>query len=120
MPAVQLALASKAYSNALSKALQEDRSFRTWQVLPVDRPDFNREGVVVVDDEALDRLLKPLPSPERIVLITRGDPAHFDRAWDAGIVSVVGERDSVATATLAILAARCRAARCPQSSAPAA
>ena len=120
MPAVQLALASKVYSDRLTKALQEDGAFRTWQVLPVDRPDVNRGGVVVVDDEALNRLMKPLPQPERIVLITHGDPAQFDRAWDAGIVSVVSERDSMATATLAILAARCRAARCPQSSAPAA
>jgi len=120
MPAVQLALESRAYSDALSKALQKDCAFRTWQVLSVNRPDLDRGGVVVLDDEALDRLIKPLPQPERIVLITHGDPAALDRAWQAGIVSVVSERDSMTTANLAILAARCRTARCPPLSTPAA
>lgn len=108
--AVQLALASTSYANALAGALRRERSFQGWRVLPVETPDFGQAGVIVVDDQALDRLALPLPQPERVVLISGDAPACLNRAWSAGIVSVVGRCEPLNTAMLAILAARVRAA----------
>jgi tRNA pseudouridine-54 N-methylase len=93
----------------LQKALGSDLAFHDWQVKRVDTPDASRDGVIVVDAESLERLRRPLRNPERVVLITRKGPDLLNRAWDAGIVSVVGDTDPLSTAMLAILAARFRA-----------
>ena len=55
-----------------------------------------------------NRLPLPLAHPERVVLITRKDPQHLSRAWDAGIVSVVSVDDAPSTVLLAIMAAALR------------
>lgn len=109
MQSVQLALAHTPYASALEQALLHDGAFRGWSVLPVERPDVSRSGVIVADAEALDQMPFPLPNPERVVLITRNEPEQLRRAWEAGIVSVVFENEPVSTAMLAILAAQFRA-----------
>lgn len=106
---IQLALTCGSYAETLQEALGKDLAFHDWQVNRVDTPDPSRDGVIVVDAESLERLRRPLRNPERIVLITRKGPELLSRAWDAGIVSVVGDTDPLSTAMLAILAARFRA-----------
>jgi hypothetical protein len=64
--------------------------------------------VLVLDSEHLELLPSPLPDPERIVLIARNDPQSLTRAWEAGVNSVVFEKDSLNTAVLAILSTRLR------------
>lgn len=105
MQTVQLTLENSAYRTALETALFETGS---WQVVPVAAPDLERSGVIVVDAPALDRLAGLLAAPERVVLIARKDPKSLSRAWEAGIISVVFEDESVSTALLAIMSAGLR------------
>lgn len=105
MDTVQLAIADAAYAAALSELLERSVG---GEVRVVERPDAKREGVIVVDSEALERLPLPLVRPERVVLITRNDPEQLSRAWNAGILSVVFCNDPLNTAVLAILAAGLR------------
>jgi hypothetical protein len=55
-----------------------------------------------------------------VVLITRKDPQHLSRAWDAGIVSVVSEDDPANTVLLAIMAAALRVPKLQGAAAPSA
>lgn len=103
---VQLAVSDPVYAAALREALTDGGP---WQVIPVERPEFGRRGVLVLDEEALERVRLPLPDPERVVLITRRDPRHLSLAWEAGIVSVVSADDDFNTVLLAIMAAALRA-----------
>ena len=105
MQTVQFALADAAYSAALREALVRSGP---WHVVRVEDPDPGQMCVVVMDEDAFDRLPLPLPHPERVVLITRRDPQHLSRAWDAGIVSVVSVDDAPNTVQLAIMAAALR------------
>ena len=110
---VQLAVADPVYAAALRDALSRSGP---WHVLSVQQPDPRQRGVLVLDEDALDRLPMPLSNPERVVLITHKDPQHLSRAWDAGIVSVVSNSDPPNTVLLAIMAA---ALRVPKSQAAA-
>lgn len=110
---VQLAVADAVYAAALRDALSRSGP---WHVLSVQQPDPRQRGVLVLDEDALDRLPMPLANPERVVLITHKDPQHLSRAWDAGIVSVVSNNDPPNTVLLAIMAA---ALRVPKSQAAA-
>ena len=109
---IQLALSDSGYREALRSSLLRDWAFRDCEVEPVWIPEPSKADVLVMDSEAFDLLTGPLPHPERVVLITRKDPQHLTRAWNAGIVSVIGDHEPVSTAMLAILAARHRAGRC--------
>jgi DNA-binding NarL/FixJ family response regulator len=52
------------------------------------------------------RLLpRPLPFPDRVVLLTPNDPNHMRDAWEAGVSSVVTDQDPPNTVVLAILSA---------------
>jgi hypothetical protein len=108
METVQVAIANTVYAGALRELLVRNGAFK---VLFVDRPDLGREGVMVLDSEHLELLPIPLPDPERIVLIARNDPQSLTRAWEAGVNSVVFDKDPLNTAVLAILSARLRIAR---------
>ena len=108
MLTVQLAVADALYASAVRDALARSGP---WQVTCVERPDPARPCVLVLDQEAFDRLPPPLPNPERVVLITRKDPALLAQAWDAGIVSVVSHDDPLNTVLLAIMAAALRVAK---------
>ena len=105
MQTVQFALADAVYSAALRDALVRSGP---WHVVRVDNPDPSQMCVIVLDEDAFNRLPFPLAHPERVVLITHKDPQHLSRAWDAGIVSVVSVDDAPNTVQLAIMAAALR------------
>lgn len=109
MQTVQLAIADKPYAERLCEALRQDWAFRGWQVRCVPAPDPRKEGLLVLDQDALGRLKPPLAHPERVVLVTHRDATQLSQAWNAGIVSVIHQEDPLGTAMLAILAARYRA-----------
>ncbi|HBY63377.1 MAG TPA: hypothetical protein DEH78_26435 [Solibacterales bacterium] len=102
---VQLALGNAVYASALREMLLRTGSCN---VECVDRPDPTQQGVMVLDCERLDLLPRPFQSPERVVLIARNDPSALSSAWDAGVTSVVYDKDPLATAVLAVMAARLR------------
>jgi hypothetical protein len=108
METIQLAIRDLPYATALREALLRNAP---WQVRCVELPNPDQEGVIVLDTAALERMERPIVDPERVVLITPNDPEHLSNAWDAGIVSVVFEKDPVTTAMLAIMSARLRVPR---------
>ena len=105
MQTVQLAIADGAYAHAVREALARTCACT---VQTVAEPDPALQCVLVLDEEAFDRLPLPVSNPERVVLITRKDPRLLAQAWEAGIVSVVSEQDSMTTIMLAIMAASLR------------
>ena len=105
METVQLTITDQPYAAALRELLERSGM---QSVCCVEVADPLQDGVIVTDPEGLDRLPTPVPSPERIVLITRNDSEHLARAWNAGIRSVVFSEDPLSTAVLAIMAAELR------------
>lgn len=105
METVQLTIGDAPYASALRDLLERNG---TREVRCVEAPDPEREGVMVVDSDALNHLPLPLLNPERVVLITSNDPQHLAQAWNAGIRSVVFNEDPLSTAVLAIMAAELR------------
>jgi hypothetical protein len=105
---IQFAVSDAAHLAAIREALAHSGP---WQVACVERVDPFQKGVLVLDQEAFDRMLLPLPHPERVVLITRKDTQLLAQAWDAGIVSVVSPDDPVNTVLMAIMAADLRVAK---------
>jgi hypothetical protein len=103
---IQLALSDPAKAASLKALLARGSQL---EVRSVDTPDLDQACVVVVDAEHLGRLRTPLLHPDRVVLITRGDPGLLKEAWEAGINSVVSDQDSVDTVVLAVLSACLRA-----------
>ena len=108
MGTVQLSIADAVYAEHLRAALSRSGP---WNVEFVDRPHQDGPSVLVLDEIAFTRLLKPVANPERVVLISRQEPELLARAWEAGIVSVVSSEDSLATVLLAIMAAALRIAK---------
>src|SRR5579871_1129919 len=118
MQTVQVSIANGQYAAAVQEALARSCA---WHVEPVDRPDLSLLSVMVLDEQAFDRLPLPLSHPERIVLVTHKEPQapqFLSQAWEAGIVSVVSEEDPLSTVLLAIMAAALRVAKSAQSVAP--
>jgi len=113
MQTVQLAIADPAYEAALHEALVRSGP---WHVERVDTPRPGERCVLVIDEVCLNRIALPLPYPERVVLVTRKDPANLSHAWDAGIVSLVSPDDPPSTILLAIMAAALRVPK-PQAAA---
>lgn len=113
METVQFAITDSPYASALRDLLERSGAA---VVHCVGVADPMQAGVIVLDSDGLDRLLSPLLSPERVVLIARGGSEELALAWNAGIRSVVFNEDPLETAVLAILAAGLRvprtAARC--------
>jgi hypothetical protein len=105
MQTVQLAIADDAYAAVLREALSRSCA---WRVETVGAPDLSQPCVMVLDQLALERLPLPFANPERIVLITQKDTQLMAEAWEAGIVSVVSEKDPMSTVLLAIMAAGLR------------
>ncbi len=109
MQTVQLSISDGAYAAAVREALCRSCA---WQIESVDRPDISRDGVLVLDESAFERLPRPLSNPERVVLIARKDTHEMMAlAWEAGIVSVVSVDDPMSTIQLAIMAAALRVAK---------
>jgi len=111
MQKIQLAIADSAYEAALREALVRSGP---WHVEIVETPQPGEKCVLVMDEVCLNQVPLPLPFPERVVLLTRKDPAHLSHAWEAGIVSLVSPDDPPSTVLLAIMAA---ALRVPKSQA---
>ncbi|MGD0500881.1 MAG: hypothetical protein ABSC23_20905 [Bryobacteraceae bacterium] len=106
---VQLAITDGSYLATVREALCHSCA---WHVEPVDRPDASQSCVLVLDEQAFERLPLPLANPERVVLITREDTHQLmAQAWEAGIVSVVSADDPLDTVLLAIMAAALRVAK---------
>ena len=108
MGTVQLSIADAVYAGHLRDALSRSGP---WNVEFVDRPHQEEPSVLVFDEFTFGRLLQPVANPERVVLITRQEPAVLAQAWEAGIVSVVSNEDPLATVLLAIMAAALRIAK---------
>jgi hypothetical protein len=109
MRTVQVSITDAGYAAAVREALCRSCA---WHVDSVDRPDPAQPCVLVLDDIAFARLPLPLSNPERIVVIThRNEPQLLAHAWEAGIVSVVGQDDPMSTVLLAIMAAALRVAK---------
>jgi hypothetical protein len=105
MQKIQLAIVDSTYEAALREALVRSGP---WQVESVETPRPGEKCVLVMDEARLNQIPLPLPFPERVVLLTRKDPAHLSHAWDAGIVSLVSPDDPPSTVLLAIMAAALR------------
>lgn len=105
MQTVQLSIADSRYATTLREALARSCA---WHVAAVERPDLSRHCVMVLDEQAFERLPLPLSNPERIVLVARKEPQFLSQAWEAGIVSVVSEEDPLNTVLLAIMSAALR------------
>src|ERR1035437_5232726 len=109
MQTVQLAISDGVFSAAVRGALPRSCA---WHVESVDRPDPSQNCVLVLCEQAFERLSLPLTNPERVVLITRKDTHEMmAQAWEAGIVSVVSADDPIDTVLLAIMAAALRVAK---------
>ncbi len=114
MDTIQVALADMPYALALRDLLLRSGAC---EVVCVDCPDVDKIGVLVLDPEHLERLVSPIAHPERLVLVARDEPSFLSRAWDAGVTSVVYDKDPLSTVVLAIMAARLRTSR-PRLSSP--
>ena len=112
METIQVAITDAPYAAALRELLVRNGS---WEVLCVDSPDPDRNGVMVLDWEHLGLLRQPISNPERVVLITRNDSGDLARAWEAGVNSVITDKDPLNTVMLAIMAARLRTGKGPHS-----
>jgi hypothetical protein len=108
MQTVQLSIADGRYEATVREAMARSCA---WHVESVHPPDLSHDTVLVLDEVEFSRLPLPLANPERVVLITRKDPQILAEAWDAGIVSVVSDTDSMNTVLLAIMAAALRVAK---------
>jgi hypothetical protein len=109
---VQIAISDPGYRATLRQMLATSVS---GEVLCVEDPDVASQGVLVVDPEHLDRLPFPIQRPERVVLVTRDKPsrlsAMLERAWEAGVHSVVSTQDPVYMVALAVMSANLRVAK---------
>ncbi len=107
---IQIAISDPGYRGTLTHLLQTSVH---GNVVCVEEPDVALKGVLIVDPEHLDRLPHPLNRPERVVLITRERPSSvssvLQRAWDAGVHSVVSTQDPAYMVALAVMSANLRA-----------
>jgi hypothetical protein len=115
MASIQLALTDTGLANALRNMLMRNTDV---PVKCVESPECGDCCVLVVDPPHFRSLPVPLAYPERVVLIARDDPSTLRNAWDAGVNSVVSERDPINTVMLAILSACLRMASTSRPPAP--
>jgi hypothetical protein len=108
MPGVQLALSDIAWRDQLREELVRSGS---GPVACVERPNPAGDEVLVVDAEHLDMLPRPIPSPERVVLVATREGCELAQAWEAGIRCVVYRKDPIGVTALAILSAALQAAK---------
>ena len=102
---VQLAVGNAPYGTLLSDLLTHIESC---SIQAVEKPDPRQPGVMVVNEKTLDSLPDPIDRPERVVLITPNEARRLERAWQAGIRSVVFDSDPPRTMALAVMAAALR------------
>ncbi len=100
METVQVAMSNGLFAKQLRTELERNTG---WSVVEQQTPNLGRNGLVILDQQTLDRLVCPVSHPERIVLVTRNDPGTLDEVWAKGIRSVVFETDSPRMAALAAM-----------------
>jgi hypothetical protein len=105
MYTVQLAVGNAPYGAVLSDLLMHTENC---SVTAMDKPDPRQPGVMVVNEKTIESLPTPIERPERIVLITPNEARGLERAWQAGIRSVIFDSDPPRTMALAVMAAALR------------
>ncbi|MCP5109955.1 MAG: hypothetical protein GY953_03880 [bacterium] len=110
METIQIALSDTGFSQALKNQLAISE---TAPVRCVERPDPSDGSIIVLDFDHLEMLPRPIEEPERVVLIAGDGPDDLERAWQAGVQSVVSHAESINTAVLAVLAACLQASQSP-------
>ena len=102
MASIQLALNDENMAGSLRGLLTRNTDL---PVRCVQCPDLDDSGVLVVDLNHLHQLKTPLLHPERVVLIAPKEIGTLENAWQAGVNSVLSEKDPLNTMVLAILSA---------------
>ena len=74
----------------------------------VEKPDLDRDGIILLEGAAVEALPSPLPQPDRFVVLAHRDVKGLARIWNAGIHHVVFEDDPPSTVQLAVIAAELR------------
>lgn len=110
MEAIQIALSDAGFGKALQNELA---SSHLAPAQCVDCPDTERGGIIVVDFDHLELLPRPIDGAHRVVLIAGDGPDDLDKAWSAGVQSVVSQTESMDTMVLAVLAASLHASQSP-------
>jgi hypothetical protein len=100
MGSIQIALSDQAKRDALRALLTRSTAV---PVVCVETPDYEDACVVVLDGARFGARAGRLCHPDRVVLITRNDPASLREAWEANISSVLSEQDPLNTVVLAVL-----------------
>jgi hypothetical protein len=108
MQTIQLVLSDVTYAGTLKQLLCNNGS---WPVTITDTPNFQKVGVVVIDEKVLAGVVSPLDCPERVVLVTHNDADILSHALNLGIRSVVYTTDTAGTVLLAIMSAYLRLPR---------
>ena len=106
MYTVQLAVGNAPYGAVLSDLLTHTENCSV--ITAMDKPDPRQPGVIVVNEKTIESLPTPIERPERIVLITPNEARGLERAWQAGIRSVIFDSDPPRTMALAVMAAALR------------
>ena len=102
MYSIQLAMSDASNAKRLQRLLLDNGN---WPVHVTNAPDFERGGVIVMDEETLLRLSSAPTYPDRVVLMTHNNAEVLERAWDFGIRSVVYPTETTSTMLLAIMSA---------------
>jgi hypothetical protein len=105
MSTIQVAVRDRQYAAALADLLRKDGSH---DVVFVDSPRIEVDGIIVVDGSRPENLLLFEAQPERFVVVTSNDKGILSSVWDAGVRHVVFEGDPPVTAFLAVVAAELR------------
>ena len=107
---VQIRLDDKAYAEQLCQCLRSDPTFEGCRVLCGESGPAGEgvpDKVQVVDLSNLPKLPQPLANPSKTVVIASG-AVDLEQVWEAGIVSVLQNSESLEYVKLAILAALLR------------
>lgn len=99
---IQVALDDSEKASALLSLLVRNTDM---PVECVRVPVPEEASVVVVDTESFAQMQMPIARPDSVVLVSKGDPDCLKDAWDAGVSSVVSDRDPLDTLLLAVLSA---------------
>ena len=107
---VQIWLQDTVYAEQLCKSLSSDPTFEGCRIQYgecIPTAEAIADQVRVVDLSNLARLPQPLANPAKTVVIASG-AVDLEQVWEAGIVSVLQNSESLEYVKLAILAALLR------------
>ncbi len=110
MTTVQIIMTNRRYAKELERLLVRDGRHR---VLQVEAPDTASAGVVVMDSDSFREFSNGQPqttqvAPEQVVLVAGHEAGLLNKAWDAGLRSVVYDDEPIQTTLLAVIAAELR------------